>query len=170
MRRTIELLSDLAVVAIALLLGFMVARSYFLGPEILQSSHLKPGQRLEAVKEIPWGSHEQILLLALRRGCSLCEDSIPFYKKLVDMQTSGAINAEIVAVFPDDSVATREYLESSGLEVRSIPNFRLRKLEISMTPAVLLVNRNGEVLGSWGGLLSPRQEEDLLNAIKLRQP
>src|SRR4051794_36985395 len=66
------------------------------------SKGLAVGKTLRAFEKHEWQSHRETLLLALRDGCHYCKDSAPFYKRLAELERSGAIGGfHILALFPD---------------------------------------------------------------------
>jgi len=94
----------------------------------------------------------------------LCEDSAPFYQRLIAQQQQGGSNSTIVAVFPDTADTVKEVVQSEGLRVRALAGVPLERLKIAATPTLLVVDRNGTVLNAWIGMLSPRQELEVMRA------
>ena len=109
-----------------------------------------------------WGAQDRTLVLVLRKGCHFCEDSAPFYQRLVARQQQGDSKTPIVAVFPDTADAVKEVVRSESLGVRALAGVPLEKLKVSGTPTLLLVDKSGKVLNTWTGMLSPRQELDVM--------
>ena len=69
-----------------------------------------------------------------------------------------------MAVFPDAADAVKEVVQSEGLRVHALAGVPLERLKISGTPTLLLVNRSGTVVNAWIGMLSPRQEVEVMKA------
>ena len=104
-------------------------------------------------------------MLVLRKGCHFCEDSAPFYQRLVTQQRQSGSHASIVAVFPDPADVAKEVVQSEGLAVEAISGVPLERLNVNGTPTLLLVDRTGMVLKAWMGVLSPRQELEVMRAV-----
>lgn len=103
--------------------------------------------------------------MVLRKGCHFCEDSTPFYQRLVAQQQ--AASSPIVAIFPDTADAVKEVIQSEGLSgVLALSGVPLEKLKVDGTPTLLLVDRSGTVLKAWIGVLSPREELEVMKAIR----
>jgi hypothetical protein len=75
-----------------------------------------------------------------------------------------------VAVFPDAADAVKEVVQSEGLRVHALAGVPLERLKISGTPTLLLVDRSGTVMNAWIGLLSPRQELEVMRATTAPAP
>ena len=95
---------------------------------------------------------------------SRSEDSAPFYQRLIAQQQQGGSNPDILAVFPDTADAVKEVVQSEGLGVHTLAGVPLEKLKISGTPTLLLVDRSGTVINVWIGVLTPRQELEVIRA------
>jgi len=69
-----------------------------------------------------------------------------------------------LAVFPDPSDTAKEAAKSEGLTAQVLAGVPLERLKISGTPTLLLVDRTGTVLNAWIGILSPRQELEVMRS------
>ena len=147
MKTKIEVVANVIVILLAIAIG---------------SVYLK--DRLASLDGWDWGAHDRTVVLVLRKGCHFCEDSAPFYQRLVTKQQQDGSSTGIVAVFPDAADAVKEVVQSEGLGVRALAGVPLERLKVSGTPTVLMVDRNGTVLNAWIGMLSPRQELDVMRA------
>ena len=163
MKSKIEAVANVIVIVFAVVVGslFLKDRLSTAAPE---SNEIKAGDKLANLDGWDWGAHEQTLVLGLRKGCHFCEDSTPFYQRLAAQPQQGGSNSNIVAVFPDAADAVKEVVQSEGLGVHAIAGVPLEKLKISSTPTLLLVDRSGTVLNAWIGMLSPRQELEVMGA------
>ena len=163
MKGKIEAVANVIVIVLAVVVGsvFLKDRWSTVAPE---SNEVKAGDKLANLDGWDWGAHDQTLVLGLRKGCHFCEDSAPFYQRLNAQQQQGGSNSSIVAVFPDTADAVKEVVQSEGLGVHALAGVPLEKLKISATPTLLLVDRNGTVLNAWIGVLSPRQELEVIRA------
>ncbi len=118
------------------------------------------------VKGVDWTRFDRTLVLALKIGCHFCEESTPFYKKLVEMRNSGETDVHMAAVFPDDDESVREYFTQRGLKMDAICGIPPAKINVSGTPTLILVNREGRVIKTWVGKLSAGEEEQVTASIK----
>ena len=58
----------------------------------------------------------------------------------------------------------KEVVQLEGLRIHALAGVPLEKLKIDATPTLLLVDRNGKVVDAWIGMLSPRQELEVMKA------
>ena len=162
MKHKIEAAANIIVIVFAVLVGSVFLKDRFstVAPE---SNAVKAGDKLPNLYGWEWGEHDQTLVLALRKGCHFCEDSVPFYQRLSTQQ--GRPNSNIVAVFPETADTVKEVVQSEGLGVHALAGVPLERLKIDATPTLLLVDRNGTILKAWIGMLSPREELEVMKAV-----
>jgi len=125
----------------------------------------EPGTRLAAPAGHDWASHSRTFVLALRTDCSYCEESMPFYRRLVDTVAAHP-SYGLIAAFPNPQPEVEQSLARHRLQIPIVAGASLGSLGVSATPTVLLVNSDGTVLRVWLGRLAPEHEQELLEAIK----
>ena len=168
MKGKIETAGNIIVIALAVVVGTVFLRDRFT-PSPAEPVAVKAGDKLPKLDGWNWGDHDQTLVMGLRKGCHFCEDSAPFYQRLTAQQQGGS-NSTIVAVFPDAAEAVKEVVQSEGLRVHALAGVPLERLKISGTPTLLLVDRSGTVMNAWTGMLSPRQELEVMRATTAPAP
>ena len=104
----------------------------------------------------------QTLIVALRSDCRYCQESMPFYRRLLngdrrDMQI-------VVAASPGDT-GIINYLASEGVKPDSIVLVEPYALPVSGTPTLLLVDSEGLVTHAWMGLLDADREAEVVTTI-----
>jgi thioredoxin-related protein len=163
MRAKLEAIANVTVIVVALAVGYVVLSGKVAGHRMARS--VAAGDRLADIPGIDWSKHRRTLILVLNAGCHYCQDSVPFYQRLSQAQGPGRDDIEIVAVFPNNSEAVQQLLKDDGLAIRAVPAVPLDKLGIVGFPTLVLVDREGRVKESWVGLLTPRQQLDVLNLV-----
>lgn len=160
--------TNIAVVVAAIILTTLFVRSYLSGPPAhVDPDPFSPGTVLHKVEGLNLHGSVRTLVLALSTDCRYCTQSLPFYKELiarVSKQTSGAV--QVVAVFPEARDQVETYTRTHELTITAVSGVNYRTLQIPFTPALILVDSNGEVLSSWGGKLSEDEQKDVYNALK----
>lgn len=152
---------------IAVILGVCLAGVFFYrGYRNNQPEAPRIGATLPSLVGYSWQSNPQSLVLAIRKGCHFCEASMPFYKKLYDLEKRDGLRAKMVAVLPDTAADTHEVLGAQDLPVPSISGFDLLRLSVSGTPTLILVDENGKVEKTWVGQLDSQGEQSVLKAIE----
>ena len=163
MKSKIEAAANIIVIVFAVVVGSVFLKDR-LSPPAPGPDTVKAGDKLSNLAGWNWGAHDQTLVLGLRKGCHFCEDSAPFYQRLTAQQEQGGPTPAILAVFPDPADTAKEVAKSEGLTTHVLAGVPLEKLKISGTPTLLLVDRNGTVLNAWIGVLSPRQELEVMRS------
>jgi thiol-disulfide isomerase/thioredoxin len=175
--KKIEVVANVAVVAVSLLVGLVIIRSYLLpagwskatsastitdpSTNLKKPSRLQPGSSVK-VDGIEWQKSEQTLVLALSTTCHFCSESAPLYQKIARERGNGT---RIVAVFPQDTANSTEYLQKLALNVDQVVKAPLGSIGVSGTPTLILINREGAVLESWIGKLPAIEESKLISRI-----
>jgi len=117
------------------------------------------------------GEHQSTLLLAVRKGCRFCDDSMPFYRRLVALRDQHQIDTELVAVFPDSEGEAHGVLKDARLDsIVLASGVPLSRIKVTGTPTLILVDSRGVVSRAWSGELTPDGEEEVIKALKPRDP
>ncbi len=164
MKAKIEVVANVVVILLAVMIGSVYLRDRF-SARAPESNEVKAGDRLPRLDGWDWSAHDRSLVLVLKKGCHFCEDSAPFYQRLATRQQEARSNTAIVAVFPDPADAVNEVVRLEGLGIRALLGVPLETLKVSGTPSLLLVDRSGTVLNAWIGMLSPKQELEVMRAL-----
>jgi thiol-disulfide isomerase/thioredoxin len=166
MKMHFEAVANVSVIVVGLLVGVVVLREKLAAPHVPPS--IAAGDRLPQVSGIDWSRHQRTLVLALNTGCHFCQDSAPVYQKLAQAQKPATDDMEIVALFPNDTEAVRQLVKDEGLSFRTVSGVPLEKLGVTGFPTLLIVGRDGRVERTWLGLLTPREELEVLSAVSGR--
>jgi hypothetical protein len=169
MRQKLEQLTNIAIIAFVLVVGGLYLKDRFHPPVQagrVQPPAIKAGDALPNLPGYDWHSSGRTLVLALRNGCHFCEDSAPFYKKLLDLQKTGNLKGvHIIAIFPDDRSVAQKMMQKEGLSLDIIPAVNFQVLKILGTPTAILTDQSGRVVNTWLGELKETQQQALLDAM-----
>lgn len=167
--RRVELAANVAIIAVAALICFVLVKSYILGgsqgppPQQQQQQRPKPviGSKA-AVPDVDWGRNGRTLVLVLQKGCGYCTDSAPFYQRLA--REAGSVR--LVAALPNKVEEGRQYLSELAVPVEEVRQASPQALGAPGTPTLLLVDGSGVVTDSWVGRLPPDKEDEVLSRLK----
>jgi len=163
MRRNLEIVANVTVISMALVVGFVVLTDYV---RSYHTSHsIAAGDRIANIPGVDWTQHPRTLVLALNTNCHYCQDSLPFYQKLAQAQGSGSEDLELVAAFPNDAKQVRKFTRDEPLPIKSVSSVAFDKWHVAGTPTLLLVDAQGRVERTWVGILTARQELELLAIV-----
>ena len=162
----LEVVANVLIVVVALLLIGVIVQRYFLGssPPDNQSARMQPtvGKKVN-LNETDFSLAPKTVVLALQTTCGYCNQSAPFYKRLLEETRNK--NIKFVAVFPTPAGESAKHLSElgiNGFEVRQAP---ISDLDASGTPTLIITNDKGEVTNFWVGKLPPDKEAEVLNEL-----
>jgi len=166
--KRIELVANLAIIVVAILLGVVLVRNYlFRSPVPTQApatTGIQAGTKL-SLPSVDWNSSRQTLVMALSTKCHFCTESAPFYQRLAQ-ECAGNRNVRLIAVFPQTSRESEEYLKGLALNVDDVKQSELGSLGVSGTPTLILLNNEGVVEDSWRGKLNGDREGEVLRRLQ----
>src|SRR5260370_10840706 len=166
--KKIELVAKLAIIAVAILLGAVVIRSFFFsrsqGQPQAPIQAIQPGTHL-SLPGVDWKANGRTLVLALSTQCHFCTESAPFYQGVAQERAKNS-NLRLVAVFPQPIQEGQKYLKELGVNVDDVRQSQLETLGVSGTPTLIMANNQGIVDDSWHGKLSSDKEAEVLRRLK----
>ena len=164
----IELAANLLIILVAVLLVGVIVQKYFFsftaGPVTNQKARLQPvvGSKLN-IPDVNLTTHPKILVLVLQTGCRYCNESAPFYKRIVEIVKNK--NIKLIAAFPSGVEESATHLKELGLNNMEVKQSPLNSLQVSGTPTLILINDKGEITDFWVGKLPPDKETEVINKL-----
>lgn len=165
----IELLADVATVAVTILLSVILVK-FYLPPAQNQPLAFNASATRKATDSgepvnlpgINWQKNGKTLLLTLSSTCHFCTGSAPFYRRL-----GTSSGAHLVAVMPQTVDEAQTFLDKMGVAIGDIRQLSLASMNVAGTPTLLLVDDAGRVSGEWVGKLTPEQESEVLDRVRV---
>lgn len=139
-----------------LLTGFVVFKMA-VGPE------LPPYE----IKSVGLGTRSTVVI-AISSDCSACEQSIEFYKRLMELPLMDGTSRRLVVVAMNGAVPVHEMVTQKGLKphrLTSGPYMRRTLPGVSQPGTILLLDADGNQRGKWVAPLSPEQEQQVIRAV-----
>ena len=134
-------------------------------PPTTQPTPYDEGERVD-FPEAEFGSSDRTLLVVVRSSCPACTTSLPFYRKVTDTLSSNKAPVRLVAVVLDPLEAGTRYLSDNGIFPHAVIRMSAAAgNRIRLTPTILLVDREGSLIGNWVGILSREQEREVLEKL-----
>lgn len=184
--RKLQFLSSVATVVIAILLCVITINLFFPtlptvnfanmprpnnfpGNSVSPINAVPPSQITPVGKTVPlenidWKGSKKTLVLYVSTTCHFCDESSPFYKRLVEKYADGK-DVKLVAVLPQPVDEARNHLKNLGVNINDVYNAPLRSIGVIATPTLLLVNESGIVSDIWRGKLTSERESEVLNKL-----
>lgn len=161
--KRIELLSNLAIIIVALLIGVVLVKNYLLPNTAQLSPQIAAGTKI-SLPETDWSQNKQTMLVVLQKGCHFCSESAQFYQRLAK-ETAGRSDVRLVAVLPQQTSDSKQYLNDLGVPIDDVKQASLTSVGVRGTPTLILVNDKGAVTDSWVGKLPNSKEAEVLNRL-----
>jgi len=164
MRVTLEKVANIVVIASCLFaVGSVLWRNH---DEKQPPGPYPAGSRIAAAPALGLKSAERTLILATSSACRFCVASLPFYRRLANAAKRGG--TRIVGVAAEPASVNRAFLASHGAAPDASVSWRESGISVPQTPTLILVRRDGTVIGSWVGRLSGSQEGRVLSLVSGR--
>ncbi len=161
----IEVAANVLIVVVAMLIvGVLIEKYFIAAPGQNQQARITPtvGKLVNLPGE-EFTAREKTIVLALQTTCQFCNESVPFYKRLIEEVKGKNIN--IIAVFPqsvEEGSAHLSQLGMVGMEVKQAP---VSVLETSGTPTLIITDQEGRVINYWVGKLTSDKEMEVIQEI-----
>ena len=175
--RKLQFLSNIATVVIAILLCAITVKLFFFStPQdtgVLHKSNtittsvpsqILPVGRMMPLENINWKENKKTLVLYISTNCHFCDESSPFYKRLVEKYADDK-NVKLIAVLPQTVDEAKGHLKGLGVNINDVYNAKLISIGVTATPTLLLVNESGIISDMWKGKLTDDKETEVINKL-----
>jgi hypothetical protein len=163
-----ELFANIAIVIVAILLGFVLVKRFILNSNEPASpaaaNQLAPGDKVP-VAGIEWVKTKHTVLLVLQKGCRFCTESAPFYQRLIK-ETANRNDVKLIALLPQAVTEGKQYLDEIGVSIDDIRQVPPGQVKVGGTPTLIIVDANGVAVDVWKGKLRPEAESQVLEKLK----
>ncbi|MDX6694836.1 MAG: hypothetical protein QOF02_2439 [Blastocatellia bacterium] len=163
LKQKIELLSNIAIIVVAVTLCAVLVKQYFFTSARPESAKPVVGAKIE-VPGVDLAATDKTLLLVLQKGCHFCSESGPFYQKLAHEAASKGGQVKLVAVLPQDTGEGQRYLNDLGVPAVDVKQASLDSLSVGGTPTLIMV-KGGAVSDVWVGKLDTEEETEVLSKL-----
>ena len=103
------------------------------------------------------------LVLLISSSCMYCLASVPFYQSLSERKQPADLNVQVI--FREGKRVSPTFLKDSKINLPVTENIDFTALKVQATPTILLLDRNGKVINSWVGLLSPENKIKFIHEV-----
>ena len=163
----IELAANILIIVVSLLLAAIVVQKHFFTASPATSDRQRQiapeiGTKVN-LPDVAWSQQPKTLILALQAGCRFCNESAPFYKRVIE-SVKGK-NIKLVAVFPTTVEESTAHLNKLGIANIDVRQSTLNNLQVRGTPTLILTNEKGEITNFWVGKLPPDKEAEVIDKL-----
>jgi hypothetical protein len=167
-RSKLDVVANVAIILTCLIASAVLVRREFFPPRPeAPPGAVVAGERLDVLRgALPAGA-DKALVIAVAPNCHFCNESMAFYKQLVEQRDSAKSSVKVVAAVasPDARADEQSKMSASGVKPDAVVQLDFRQLKVPGTPTVLLVDGNGKVLSVWMGKLDARGEREVLQSL-----
>jgi len=168
--KRIELVSNVAIIVVAILLAVVLVRSYLFRQSsatqtsVSSTAAVRPETKL-SLPGVDWKANGRTLVMALSTQCHFCSESAQFYQRVAQERTKTG-NLRLLAILPQSLNESQTYLKELGVTVDDIKQLRLDSIGVNGTPTLIIANSEGIVADSWRGKLSADKELEVMGRLK----
>ncbi len=170
-KSTLDTIANIAIILVCAIAAFVLVRNQFFPAAPQRPPGAPPqvekGERFDQLKAVVPAGANRALVVAVSPTCHFCNDSMPFYKKLIDERNQKGSQVKVVAAVPAEEAKAEESQKFAGAGATpdSMVQLDFSAIKVPGTPTVLLVDNNGKVLDVWVGKLDEKGEEKVLEVL-----
>ena len=158
----IEKVTNLVVVATCILVGGDILRQHLNQPRT--APLYQAGDRIKDTPSLLLRHGDRTLILMTASTCHFCEESMPFFVKLVDVARQSRVR--VIGAAIEDTATHQSYLQDHGVVVDSAISAVDNGLRPQPTPTLILVGQNGTILRAWHGKLDSLREQEVIASLQ----
>lgn len=169
-KSTLDTVANIAIiVTCAVALALMVNRYFFNKPAPPPGAppQAEVGEQFDQLRQVVPAGSEKALVVALSPTCGFCNESMPFYKRLIDERNQKGSNVKFIAAVPAEEAKAEEQKKfaEAGVQPDSLVTMDFASIKVPGTPTILLVDNQGKVLNVWVGKQQASGEEEILETL-----
>ena len=114
-----------------------------------------------------WQSAPVSVLLQISSTCEFCNESMPFYKHLLEVRQARSSRVAVIVASRDAVEVMRRHLDAQQVTVDKVLHSRLESLgTATLTPTIYIVDSKGFVKRVFLGELDPSGENEVLSIVE----
>ncbi|HEX3529279.1 MAG TPA: hypothetical protein VH988_19655 [Thermoanaerobaculia bacterium] len=157
--------ANIAIILVCIIAAGILVRNNFFPPKPAGAPpEAAKGETLAELRGVVPAGSNTALVMALSPTCHFCNDSMPFYKQLVDKRNESKSTVKVIAAVPaaEAQATEQKNLADHGVQADAVVHVDFSKIKVPGTPTLLLVDNQGKVLDVWVGKLDPSREKEVL--------
>jgi thioredoxin-related protein len=163
-KSTLDTAANIAIILVCIIAAGILIRNNFFPPRPAGPPEAAKGETLAELRGVVPAGTNTALVMALSPTCHFCNDSMPFYKQLVDKRNESKSAVKVIAAVPaaEAQSAEQKNLADHGVQPDAVVHVDFSKIKVPGTPTLLLVDNQGKVLDVWVGKLDAKRERQVL--------
>jgi thioredoxin-related protein len=175
-RSTLDMIANIAIILVCIIASVVLVNNFLQNRQAQQAQQaagprppeVKKGEQLAALKGVVPAGANRALVVALQPGCHFCNESMPFYKRLIDERNKQGSDVKVIAAVGREETKAEEQqkMAEAGVQPDGMVTLDFQQAKIAGTPTMLLVDNQGKVLNVWVGKVPEGDEDDVMEALK----
>jgi thioredoxin-related protein len=163
----LDTVANIAIILVCIIAAAILIRNNFLQPKQQQGNRppeAAVGDQFDALRQVVPAGSDRAMVVALSPTCHFCNESMPFYKQLIDQRNQKGSGVKVIAAVPRDEAKAEEQQKfaAAGAQPDSMVTLDFSTIKVPGTPTILLVDNQGKVLDVWVGKLDSSGEKEVL--------
>jgi thioredoxin-related protein len=169
-KSTLDTVANIAIIVVCVIAAVVLIRNQFFPAQPSMpgaAAAVKEGERFDQLKAVMPAGSNRALVVAVSPTCHFCNDSMPFYKKLIDQRNQQGSQVKVIAAVPNEEAKAEESQKfaSAGANPDGMVHMDFSTIKVPGTPTLLLVDNDGKVLNVWVGKQDEKGEKEILEVL-----
>ena len=167
-KSALDTVANIAIILVCAIAAFVLIRNQFFPPRPPGAPpQVEKGERFDQLKGVVPAGTDRALVVALAPNCGYCNQSMPFYKQLIDERNKKSSPVKVIAVVRSEQEKAEEAQKftSVGTQPDNMVHLDFSTIKVPGTPTVLYVDNTGKVLDVWVGMLDESKQKDVLEVL-----
>lgn len=174
-KSSLDTVANIAIIVVCAIAAVVLIRNqFFPKPAQDNTPKIEKGEKYAQLKDVIPAGASRALVVAVQPGCHFCNDSMTFYKRLLDERNQKGSAVKFVAAVPNaEKPADAQKIVSDesqkfaavGAQPDRMVNLDFAAIRVPGTPTLVLVDNSGKVLNVWVGKLDGDGEKEVLKTL-----
>lgn len=170
-KSTLDTVANIAIILVCAIAAFVLVRNQFFPAAPPRPPGAPPqvekGEQFDQLKAVVPAGTKRALVVALSPTCHFCNESMPFYKQLIDQRNQKSSPVKVIAAVPAEQAKAEESKKfaEAGTQPDNMVHMDFSSIKVPGTPTILLVDNSGKVLDVWVGKQDEKGEKDILEVL-----
>jgi thioredoxin-related protein len=167
-KSTLDTIANIAIIVVCAIAAVVLVRNQFFPPRPPGAPpQVEKGERFDQLKAIVPAGSSRALVVAVSPTCHFCDESMPFYKQIIDQRNQKGSQVKVIAAVPNEEAKAEESQKfaTAGANPDGMVHMDFSTIKVSGTPTLLLVDNDGKVLDVWVGKLPEDRQQEVFEVL-----